>query len=428
MQSSNPAATSPPAPPATIPLPQRLSAAVAGLPNSAVRELLRDAQRPGMISLAGGLPSAALFDVEGLLAAARALFATAPRVALQYGPTEGQAALREQLSALLRARGIDAAPERILVTTGSQQGLDLVARALLDPGDRVAIERPSYLAALQAFSLAGARFVTVPGDAEGMRVDLLEEAMAGGPPPKLVYLVANFANPTGATLSRARRLELLRFAVRHGVFVLEDDPYGELRFRGEPVPPLLALAREVPGAADWCGYLSTLSKIVAPGLRIGWTVLPAPLHEAAARAKQAVDLHTSSFVQELAAVYLAGGRLEAHRASVRAAYREQCETLCAALAGTFGASLEINCPAGGMFLWGRFVEPIDTQALLGFARQAGVIFVPGAAFYADAPDRGTLRLSFVTVPPPQLREGVERLAAALAALGRPHADARVPSP
>ena len=410
-------------------LPEDLLARrVATMRSSAVRDLLHDARRPGMLSLAGGLPAPDLFDVEGLRAAADAALAQAPREALQYGTTEGDTALRALLAAGLRARGAAVADDAPLVTTGSQQALDLVARALLEPGDGVVVERPGYLAALQVFALTEARCVGVAGDAHGLRVDDLPElaveagrqdrasASRAGGRLKLAYVVTNFANPTGATLSLERRIALLEWAVRNRVFLLEDDPYGGLRVEGEHLPPLLALAERVPGAADWCGYVSSLSKILAPGLRIGYAVLPEWLRGPVVRTKQALDLHTSTLAQAIAARYLAGGRLEARMPAMREAYRERRDALCEALAAAFGDTLQLSRPDGGMFVWARFADGTDTTRLLPVARDAGMIFVPGEAFYDAAPDRATLRLSFATATPAQLAEAVSRLASAHRAL------------
>jgi 2-aminoadipate transaminase len=390
-----------------------LSARAAALRSSDVRELLKAAQQAQVISLAGGLPAAELFDTEGLRAATlTALDGTTAAAALQYGLTEGQPALRTALQARERAAGIAMDGRALLVTTGSQQALDIVSRLLLDEGDVVVVQRPSYLAALQTFSLAGARCVGLDEDEEGARVEDLD-TLTLPRKPKLIYLVTPFANPSGASLSLRRRRWLLEWAARHEVLVLEDDPYGVLRTEGEALPCLTALAQDVPGARAWCGRTSTLSKAVAPGLRLGWLVLPQALAEAAARVKQAMDLHTSSFAQEVAAHYLASGRLPAHLARVREAYRERRRALCGALREAFGAALELSEPEGGMFLWARFTDGTDTRALLPRALAAGMAYVPGDAFYADADaPRDRLRLSFTTESPARLREGVARLHAA----------------
>jgi DNA-binding transcriptional MocR family regulator len=383
---------------------------------SAIRELLRDASVPGMISLAGGMPQAELFDVDGIRQAALESLRQAPRQALQYGPTEGQESLRTALAAHLSARAIRVRPESIQVTTGSQQALDLIARAFLDEGDRVALEVPTYLAAVQAFDLRGAQYLEIPAAADGADVDTLDAALAadrGNPAPKLAYVVSNFANPSGASLSVERRLALLRWAVARGVFLLEDDPYGDLRFRGHAQPPLWVLAQRMPGAAAWCGYVSSLSKTVAPGLRIGWMVLPPRVANTVTRIKQALDLHTSSLAQEVAARYLATGALERRLDSVRSTYSTQCEALCTALHDRLNDEITFTIPDGGMFLWCRFRESVDTAALLSHAREHGVIFVPGAVFYPRSGDPATFRLSFSTCCAEELREGVRRLELAL---------------
>lgn len=385
---------------------------------SAIRELLRDASVPGMISLAGGMPQPQLFDVEGIRQATLETLQHAPSQALQYGPTEGQESLRRALAVHLSQRAIRVSPDSIQVTTGSQQALDLIARAFLDEGDRVALEVPTYLAAVQAFDLRGAQYLEIPAAADGAAVDSLESALAadrGNPVPKLAYVVSNFANPSGASLSVERRLALLRWAVARRVFLLEDDPYGDLRFRGHAAPPLWVLAQRMPGAAAWCGYVSSLSKTVSPGLRIGWMVLPPRVANTVTRIKQALDLHTSSLTQEVAARYLLTGELERRLDTVRRTYAEQCEALCAALHDRFKGEITFSVPDGGMFLWCRFRERIDTATLLAHAREHGVIFVPGTVFYPRGGDPATFRLSFSTCSADELREGVRRLELALRA-------------
>jgi 2-aminoadipate transaminase len=388
-----------------------------GVQSSVIRDLLKYAQQPGIISLAGGLPSPLTFDIEGLTRATETVLENQPARALQYGLTDGQPALKHELARLTSSRGATCAEQNIVVTTGSQQGIDLVARLLIDPGDVVIVERPAYLAALQTFALAQASIRCIDSDANGAQVDdieaVLDAAARAGETVKLIYVVANFANPSGATLSRERRLRLLRTAVARKVFVLEDDPYGELRSFGTRVPPLAALSSEVPGGAQWCGYLSTLSKILAPGLRLGWLVLPPAVREQAVICKQGMDLHSSTFTQEVAASYLASGRLEARLPAIRAAYRERNEALAAALDRHLGDRIAYNRPEGGMFLWARLSERLDASEVLRHAIEEGMIFVPGSAFYADCPDRATLRLSFATAAPDELDVAVQRLSRAL---------------
>lgn len=394
-----------------------LSERVRAMRRSDVRDLLRHAGLPGMVSLAGGLPAAECFDVDGLRAATAAALADRPAEALQYGETEGDPGLRAAIAARSRDRGIEVDDAAPVITAGSQQGLDLVARALLDDGDAVVVERPAYLAALQAFGLARPRWCPLDGDADGARVDALDAACAGLR-PKLVYVVPDFANPTGATMSLARREALVRWAARREVTVLEDDPYGALRTRGTPLPPLAALAREVPGASRWVAHASTLSKTVAPGLRVGWLLLPPWLRDAVVRLKQATDLHTASLSQAVARHYLASGRLDARLGIVRAEYGRRRDALAGALAEAFGDRLAMHVPDGGMFVWARFVDGTDTRALLEPAIARGVTFVPGDAFFVGAAEPGWLRLNFSACPPERLREGVRRLADAHAALRR----------
>jgi 2-aminoadipate transaminase len=380
--------------------------------SSVIRDLLKYAQQPGMISLAGGLPSPALFDIEGLKAATDQAFATQAVASLQYGTTDGMPGLRKQLAALMAERGAVVDADAIVVTTGSQQGIDLMARVLVDAGDTVVVERPAYLAAIQTFALAGARFETLNIDAEGACVEELE-AIVTRVKPKLIYVVATFANPSGATMALARRKRLIELAVKHHIFLVEDDPYGELRSRGTPLPPLIALAKDVPGANEWVGYLSTLSKILAPGFRIGWLVLPPKMHDYVVISKQGLDLHTSTFTQAVADCYLQSGRLRAQMPSIQAAYKERNEALAAAIQSHLAGALRYVQPDGGMFLWANLTERVEMQALLQAALAEGMIFVPGSTFYAKDADPSTLRLSFATPTPEQLHEGIARLARAL---------------
>jgi 2-aminoadipate transaminase len=387
------------------------------VPSSAIRDLLKHATEPGMISLAGGLPAPDLFDLDGLSRASADVMREVPVAALQYGVTAGQLDLRNAIVDLMRMRGANVDAEHIVITTGSQQGIDLIARVMLDANDTVCVERPSYLAAIQTFALGEAKFIGVDVDAEGMKVDDLE-ALLIAHKPKLIYTVATFANPSGATLSLERRKKLLQLAVKHQVFVIEDDPYGELRSRGTPLPPLIALAKdlakEIPGADAWCGYLSTLSKIFAPGFRIGWTILPPALRHLAEIAKQGMDLHTSTFTQAVAARYLNSGRLHERLPSIRASYKERNEALADALKHHLEGALTYVQPDGGMFLWAKWTDhSINSAELLKFALPEKMIFVPGEHFYAAAPELHSIRLGFATPTPAQLDEGIKRLAVAL---------------
>lgn len=376
---------------------------------SPIRELFRYLGEPGMISFAGGYPASDLFDADGLQAAAGEAW-QAPTRCLQYGPTDGLPELKTQLLALMARRGATCAPQELLVTTGSQQGLDLLLRVLLGPGDTALTEQPAYPATLQALRLQQARVVTVPVDGDGLDVDELAARLASGAiaRPKLLYTVPTFANPTGATLTRERRLALLRLAVQYRFVIVEDDPYGDLRFAGNAVPSMLALASEVHGARDWVVHFSSLSKVVAPGLRVGWTVAPAEITRRCVIAKQTVDLCSTPWTQAIAAHYLEAGSLERHLPHITQAYRRKCAALCDGLRAQFGDEIAFHQPQGGMFVWAR-IPGVSIDALLPNAIANKVIFVPGKAFFADEPDTASLRLSFAAPNVDEIREGVARL-------------------
>ncbi|WP_404959582.1 PLP-dependent aminotransferase family protein [Streptomyces sp. 147326] len=402
-----PAGTAVPASP-----PPPFAARAASVEGSPVREILALTERPGIISFAGGLPAPELFDTEGLRAAYDAAFAASARRALQYSTTEGAPELRAAVAARTTARGLPTGADDVVMTSGSQQALTLITTALIEPGDVVLVENPTYLAALQCFRLAGARVVAVPCDGEGIVPEALAELVARQR-PKLLYTVPTFQNPTGRTLPAARRTAVARIAARLGLWLVEDDPYGELRYEGADVPWLAAH----PGAEDRTALLGSFSKIMAPGLRLGWLRAPAALRRAAVVAKQAADLHTSTVDQLAAAHYLATADLDAHIATVRAAYRERRDALQVALSRTLPADCEWNLPEGGMFVWARLPEDHDASDLLKTAVTHGVAFVPGAPFHATAPDPRTLRLSFTTHTPPEITEGVARLGRALTEYG-----------
>jgi len=382
-----------------------------GVASSPVRDLLALIDRPEVISFAGGLPAPELFDLDGLRAAFdRVLTAPAGRRHLQYAPTEGNTDLRALVADRMTARGLPTTAADLLITTGSQQALTLIAAALLDPGAVVAVEEPTYLAALQCFQLAGARIVTVPGDDDGIDPAALARVLHTEH-PRLLYLVPTFANPTGRTLTAARRAEVAHLAAAYGTWVVEDDPYGELRYRGEPVPALAAQ----PVAADRVLHLGSFSKIAAPGLRLGWVRAPAPLRSALTIAKQAADLHTSTIDQAAAASYLATTDLDAHVRGLRDAYRIRRDAMIAAMPRTAPPGSTWTDPDGGMFTWLRLPAGSDSAALLPEALKPDVAFVPGAPFYAVQPDPATLRLSFTTHTAEEITEGMSRLAAAFAA-------------
>ncbi|KWB82668.1 PLP-dependent aminotransferase family protein [Burkholderia ubonensis] len=388
---------------------------------SPIRELFKYLGEPGMISFAGGYPASDLFDVDGLSAAAARAYAQ-PIRCLQYGPTDGLAELKHELIALMSRRGAACTPAELVVTTGSQQGLDLLLRVMVAPGDVVLTEQPAYPATLQALRLQQARVVTIPVDGDGLDVDRLDALLASGTiaQPKLLYTVPTFANPTGATLSRERRLKLLRLAVRHRFLIVEDDPYADLRFAGEALPSMLALAEEVDGARDWIVHFASLSKIVAPGLRVGWTIAPAEIARRCVIAKQTVDLCSAPWTQAIAAEYLADGALERHLPRITDAYKRKCAAMCDALRDGLGDAIEFHRPEGGMFVWAR-IGAVSSAQLLQLAIANKIVFVPGNAFFADNVDDASLRLSFAAPDVDAIREGVARLAraygAALAARG-----------
>jgi 2-aminoadipate transaminase len=391
-------AISPPAVLAGPPLSRRL----ADTQSSPVRELLQIAMRPEVISLAGGLPAPDTVDVAGL-GEAFAEVMNGPRAtrALQYSSTEGDPGLRARLAAFMSTRGLAVDADELLITTGSQQALGLVASALLDPGDAVLVENPTYLAALQAFQLADLRAVAVPTDEYGP----LPEGLLGTG-AKVAYLIPTFQNPTGRTIPAARRAELAAAAAEAGLWLVEDDPYSALRLEGEDVDLLAAWAPERTIV------IQTLSKVLSPGLRIGYLRAPAALRGPLAVAKQAADLHTSTVAQMAAERWLAAHDLGAHIASLAAHYRPRRDALLSALREHLPAGSACTEPEGGLFIWVTLPDGYEAAEILPRALDRGVAFVPGTYFYAGAADRRTLRVSFATATPAELREGAMRLAAA----------------
>lgn len=390
------------------PLPP-LAARAAAVGGSPVRDILAVTARPEVINFAGGLPAPGLFDGEGIAAAFRAVLEGTPERALQYATTEGEPALRTAIAARTTARGLPTDADDVLVTTGSQQALSLLATALVEPGDTVLVENPCYLAALQAFAFAGARVVPVPCDEAGIDPAALDDLVALHR-PKLLYTVPTFQNPTGRTLPADRRAAIARVAERRGLWIVEDDPYGELRFEGERAPWIATY----PGAGDRTVLLSSFSKVMAPGLRLGWLRAPAGLLRACAVAKQAADLHTPTVNQLAAARYLADRDLDAHVARVAGVYRERRDAMLAGLADALPDGSSWIRPEGGMFVWAKLPDGHDTTELLRTVITHDVAYVPGAPFFAAEPDRATLRMCFVTQTPEENAEGLRRLERALA--------------
>ncbi|WP_432128016.1 PLP-dependent aminotransferase family protein [Streptomyces sp. bgisy082] len=378
---------------------------LAGVGSSPVRDILALTARPEMISFAGGLPAPELFDVAGIRAAYDGVLTDLPRQALQYSTTEGDPELRAAVAGRLTARGLPTDADDLLVTTGSQQALTLLATALLEPGGVVLVEDPCYLAALQTFAFAGARVVPVPTDDQGIVPEALEE-IAARENPTLLYVVPTFQNPTGRTLPAERRTAVAEAAARHGFWIVEDDPYGELRYDGEPVPWIAA----DPAAADRTVLLGSFSKVMAPGLRLGHLRAPAGLRRSCVIAKQAADLHTSTVDQAAAARYLRDSDLDAHVAVMRAAYRERRDAMLDGLPAALPGGSRWNRPEGGMFVWVTLPEGYDATALLRTAVGHEVAYVPGAPFFCGEPDPGAMRLSFTTHSAEEIGEGLRRLA------------------
>jgi 2-aminoadipate transaminase len=384
---------------------------------SIIRELLKFTQQPDIISFAGGLPAPELFPKEEAREAACRVISENGEKALQYGPTEGLLPLRRWLSERMVRYGIQAEADNVFITTGSQQALDLIGKLLINPGDQILVEEPTYLGALQAWNAYQAEYAGVPIDDNGLQTERLEEALRVG--PKFMYILPNFQNPAGTTLSLDRRLELVRLANKYGIPIVEDDPYGALRFEGEHLPPLVALDADFQASAGLNGhgymegnviYLGTFSKTLAPGLRLGWVVAPVEVIDRLVMAKQGTDLQTSTFDQMLAWEMLKTGFLDDHIKRIRNVYGERRNVMIAAMEQHFPAECSWTKPQGGLFLWARMPEWLDTEALLKEAVEAKVAFVPGFAFYTD-PQKGrnTMRLNFSNAQPEQIEEGIRRL-------------------
>ncbi|APS28287.1 PLP-dependent aminotransferase family protein [Pectobacterium brasiliense] len=386
---------------------------IAQLKSSAIRELLKHSKMENIISLAGGIPSDALFDFEGLSQATQLAITEQPKTAFQYGLTEGSGVLRDRIAELCAVRGVKTRGDDIVVTAGSQQALDLIMRSMVDPGDVFVVERPTYLAALQTLELAQAQVMSVSSDADGMVVDELEELLTKQR-IKGVYIVPNFGNPSGVTLSYERRLKLIQLAERYGFVIIEDDPYGELRFTEERNPTLFQLAQEQLGSTEYVLYTSTFSKVLAPGLRLGWAILPDWLLHKVAIIKQAADLHASALSQTVAECYLGLGRLDTQIEKIRHAYKHKGELLAQLVEKELGDVITFNQPKGGMFLWAKFrQDDFNTTEWLKKTLDQGVVFVPGEFFFPDNIDYSTLRLSFATATDEQMHEAVARLRRAL---------------
>ncbi|MDP1954119.1 MAG: PLP-dependent aminotransferase family protein [Polaromonas sp.] len=383
---------------------------------SAIRELFKLLGKPGIISFAGGFPDSAMFDVDGIKEAANKALSEEPGAALQYGATEGYNPLREQLAAFMGTKGVSVEPDGLIVTTGSQQALDLLGKTMISPGDKVIVEGPTFLATIQCFRLYGAELISAPIDASGVKTDELEKLIAEHK-PKFVYLIPTFGNPSGAMLSLERRKKVLELAVKYQTLVVEDDPYGDLYFNAAPPPSIMALSKDVRGSRELIAHCGSMSKVLSPGLRVGWMIGPAELLAKATMCKQFSDAHTSTFAQATAAQYLKAGRMPATLANVRKVYGERALAMGAALKRELGDAVEFTQPQGGLFFWARLTGAGGKTKDAGeFAKRAieqGVAFVPGAPFYAESPDMSTFRLSFATADVAKIEQGISRLKLAL---------------
>jgi 2-aminoadipate transaminase len=386
--------------------------------SSAIRELLKLTQQPEVISFAGGLPAPDVFPIQRFQEACAKVLSTHGKEALQYGASEGYEPLREMIARHTSRYGIKAGPENVLITSGSQQALDLIGKLLINPGDRVLVEAPTYLGALQAFNVYGAEYVSVPSDDDGIQTEHLESPLRSG--PKFMYILPNFQNPGGTTLSEGRREELVLLADRFGIPIVEDDPYGQLRYEGEHLTPLVVLdrvnlRRDNGYSIGNVIYLSTFSKTLAPGLRLGWIVAPADVISKMIQLKQGADLHTSTFTQMVAYEVAHDNFMDEHIKMIRRVYGERRDAMLAALDEFFPPEVSWTRPAGGLFLWVTLPEGMDCQKVFEVAIKQNVAFVPGDSFYANNGGEGRrhFRLNFSYVPPEQIREGVRRLAIAV---------------
>jgi 2-aminoadipate transaminase len=383
----------------------RFAQRMSGVRASAVREILKATEQPDVISFAGGLPAPELFPVDDVLAATERVLRETGSAALQYSTTEGFAPLREQFANISRARGIACTADDILITTGSQQPLDLAGKLFIDAGDCILTESPTYLAALQAFRVYQARFVAVPTDEFGLIPKTLPELIEREN-PRFLYTIPNFQNPTGVTLAAERRQALYSIAARYGLIIVEDDPYGALRYAGTHIPAIKSLDTE-----GIVLYNSTVSKTIAPGLRIGWSVAAPEIRRRMTIVKQATDIHTSSLDQRIVHRYLADCDSAAHIERIRASYGERFRIMDAGLRETMPEGYSWTHPEGGMFLWVTCREGVNTQDLLPEAMARKVLFVPGRDFFTDGTGERYMRLNFSNATPDQIRAGVSRLAA-----------------
>ena len=381
--------------------------------SSAIREMLKFTSQPDVISFAGGMPAPDVFPIEKFKEACDVVLTEMGDNALQYGTTEGYQPLRELIAKNATKYGIQISADNVLITSGSQQALDLLGRIFINRGDRVLVESPTYLGALQAWNAYGVKYVTIPFDQDGMRTDLLESRLRMG--IKFIYVLPNFQNPTGVTLSRERRKQLIEVADAYGVPIIEDDPYGQLRFEGEHLPPVVVLddemrAKEVPIYSGNVIYTSTFSKILAPGLRLAWVVAPCEVIKKLVQAKQGADLHTSTFNQYLAYEVANTQWMKSHIKIIRSTYKERRDTMLTALEKYMPEGVQWTHPKGGLFLWVTLPEGMDANTIFKSAVESKVAFVPGESFHPLGGGENTMRLNFSNSKPEMIDEGIKRLA------------------
>jgi 2-aminoadipate transaminase len=388
--------------------------------SSIIRELLKWTEQPDIISFAGGLPAPEVFPVEQFKEACNTVLDEFGAQALQYSTTEGYRPLREMIARHTTRFGIDITPENILITSGSQQALDFIGRVFINQGDHIVCESPTYLGALQAWNAYGAQYISVPSDENGMIVDELEKALRVG--PKFIYVLPNFQNPAGSTLNLERRKKLVELADRYGVPIIEDDPYGQLRYEGEHLPAVVTLDSQFRGDdGTYTGnviYLSTFSKILAPGIRLAWVVAPQQVIRKLVMAKQAADLHTATFNQIVAFEVGKGGFLNEHVKFIRATYKERRDVMLETMEEVFPSEVRWTHPQGGMFLWGILPKGMDAAEVLKVAIEKKVAFVPGGSFHPNGGGENTMRLNFSFSSPEIIREGITRLGLLLRELVR----------
>jgi 2-aminoadipate transaminase len=403
---------------------ERFAQRTQGMRRSEIRELLKLTEEPGIISFGGGLPAPVVFPIKEFEEACVRVLREHGAQALQYSTTEGYRPLREMIARHAARYGVTVTADNILITSGSQQALDLVGKVFINQGDHVLVERPTYLAAIQAWNTYQAQYTPVEIDDDGMKTEALEAELRGG--PKFMYVLPNFQNPTGVTLSLERRRTLVKLADHYGCPIIEDDPYGQLRYEGEHLPPIVAVDSEYRSGngKPYSGnvmYMSTFSKTLAPGLRLGWIIGPVSVIERLVQAKQGTDLHTSTFTQMVAYEVARHGFLDEHVKVIRRVYRERRDAMLSAMAEFFPPGVTWTRPQGGLFLWVRFPAGLDAVDVLREGIKEKVAFLVGAAFFPDHSNGNTARFNFSNADPAMIREGVRRIGVVLERLMKPAA-------